>query len=208
MPAESWADLLSNAGDAAQSFELLPVGDYDTVVTKAEVATAKSSGNKMFKLTLKVESGPYANRLLWKDLVVSDGGIKMFFKQMAALTLDGKYFSTEPQDETVLANLIGKRASAKVILDHYNPESPKNKVDFLNPPKGPAPVGGAPATSGPATGSVAGAPPMSPPPVATPVSTAPPVGLPPISAPPVSTDPWAGSTPPAMPGLGEEKDPF
>lgn len=214
MPAESWADLLAGAGDAANAYELLDEGNYDVVVTEAAVATAKSSGNKMYNLTLSVESGPHAKRKLWTRLVVARDnlkGMEMFFKQMAALTLDGKFFSTEPDDDVIVANLIGKRASAKVVQGSYN-ETPKNDVKFLNPPKGPAPVGG--PTAAPAFGAppAVGAPPVGPPPV----QAAPPVAAPAAPAPvspapaapaPPATDPWANSTPPTMPGLGQE-DPF
>ena len=215
MPAESWADLLSNAGDAAQSFELLEAGDYDVFVTKAEVAFA-NSGNKMYKLTLEIESGPHAKRKLWKNLVLaqSSGGLGMFFKQMAALSLDGRFFGSNPTDDTITEYLIGKRASAKVVQKVYN-EQTKNDVDFLNPPKGPAPTGGPlngpgaqgtpppPAAPAPAPAPVAASVP-SPAPAPAPAAPAPAPA--PAQPAPAPADPWATATPPAMPGLGD--DPF
>lgn len=198
MPAESWADLLSNAGDAAQSYEVLPTGDYDVKVEKAEVKFAQSSGNKMYNLTLVVESGPYEGRKLWKDLVLaqSSGGLGMFFRQMTALGLDNKFFASNPTDEIITQQLVDRRASAKTEVDDKYDGTPRNKVAFLNAPKGPAPVGSAQAGPGAAVPAFGGA--------ATSVADAPPV-TPRPAAP--AADPWASATPPTMPGLGQE-DPF
>jgi hypothetical protein len=189
VPAESWADLLANAGDAGQSYELLPADDYPVVVEKAETLFAKS-GNKMYKLHLSVESGPHEKRKLWKNLVIaqSSGGLGMFFRQMSALTLDAKFFASNPSDDIITSQLVGKRASAKVIVKDKPDGTPGNDVDFINPPKGPAPVGG--------SSGLNDAPPVS--------AVAPTASVPPAAP---SADPWAGSTPPTMSGLGQE-DPF
>lgn len=200
MPAESWADLLSNAGDAAQSYEVLPADEYPVKVEKAVVAFSKAN-NKMYKLTLEVESGPYEKRKLWKELVISQSsaGLGMFFRQMSALTLDAKFFASNPSDEIITEQLVGKRASAKVVIDDKYDGTPRNKVDFINPPKGPAPVGG--------PGGLNDAPPVAAR-VAAAAAPAPVVGAPPVTPPPAApADPWAGATPPSMPGLGQE-DPF
>lgn len=190
MPAESWADLLANAGDAGQAQAILDEGDYDVTVTKAEVEFSKA-GNKMYALTLEVESGPNAKAKLWKRLVISQSsaGLGMFFRQMDAMGLDAKFFASNPSDEIITQSLVGKRASAKVIQKTYN-EQLKNDVDFINKAKGPAPVGSStgPADAPPVAARVAAA--------AAPVADAAP-----------AADPWASSTPPSMPGLGQE-DPF
>lgn len=200
MPAESWADLLANAGDAADSFEIIPVGDYDVTVTEASVDFAKSSGNKMYKLTLEIEAGPYAGRKLWRNLSVGDSipGTRMFFKQMAALTLDGSFFKNEPTDDAIVEALVGKRASAQVVHGTWN-EQPKADVKFLNRPKGPAPAG-----SGVASSNVGGLG-LDAPPVAD-VAAA---DAPAVSATPPApdADPWVNASAPSMPGLGQE-DPF
>jgi hypothetical protein len=203
VPAESWADLLANAGDtASQSREVLAAGDYNVRVEKAEVKFAKS-GNKMFNLSLKVEDGPHQGRLLWKDLVVaqSSGGLGMFFRQMDALGLNGDFFKSGPSDSLITDNLVGKRASAKVIVDDSYDGTPRNKVDFLNPAKGPAPATASAGVPGAPAPSPSSAVPDAPAPSLTPTSAAAPT--PP--APPVS-DPWGAPTP-TMPGLGQD-DPF
>jgi hypothetical protein len=228
VPATPWAALLDEAGDAAQAFEILEVGDYDVRVTEAKVGFTNND-NKKYSLTLEIESGPHAKRKLWKDLIVAstEGGLKMFFRQMSALTLDAKFFATEPSDDTITTALVGQRASAKVVKDIWN-EQERNKVDFLNRPKGQAPAAGAAAEPG--APSVAGAPPIAArvataaapvpsaaPPVAAPAAppvtaprapaVAPPVSPAPAPAPAAEADPWA-ATPPVMNGLGDVVEPF
>jgi hypothetical protein len=61
-------DLGFDAGkEEPKSFDLLPVGEYDAVVTKSEVKPT-SKGGKMLKLQLQVLSGPFQNRVIFDTL--------------------------------------------------------------------------------------------------------------------------------------------
>ena len=58
---------------------LLPVGDYDILVEKAE-GTQASTGSDMIKMTLKVINGPFAGKVLWTNIVLktdSTGAMRM-----------------------------------------------------------------------------------------------------------------------------------
>jgi hypothetical protein len=219
VPAFTWNDLLNEAGDAAQSYEPLAKGDYDVKVVEAKVGST-GNDNKKYALTLEVETGPHAKRKLWKDLIVAQtsGGLAAFFRQMAALGLDAKFFATNPKDELIIQRLVGARAVADVGQREWNNQI-KNEVNWLKVQTKPAPSGGAPVVGGgvpaPSAPPVA-APPA--PPVAAPagpagaVQDAPPVAQPPAPAAPQAApapapadDAW-GATPPVMNGLGN--DPF
>lgn len=198
MPLNSWAELLAVAGDAAETREALPVGDYDVKVIKAEVGFTNNN-NKKYALSLEVESGDYKGRKLWKDLIVAqtEGGIKSFFRQMAALGLDRQFFASGPSDDIITQQLVGKRAVAATLQKEWQGQT-KNEVNWINAPRGGQTGGPAPLAGGPAVGTPLPAPVTTPAPVAAPV--APPVAAPaPVApaAPPVATP--APAAPPIPP---------
>ena len=51
-----------------QSFDTIPSGDYDAVITESELKDTKAGDGQYLKLTLQILSGEYANRKLWDIL--------------------------------------------------------------------------------------------------------------------------------------------
>jgi hypothetical protein len=52
----------------AQSFDVLPAGEYDVVIVSSTVQKTKSGTGKLLKLELQVINGPFKNRKLFDNL--------------------------------------------------------------------------------------------------------------------------------------------
>lgn len=57
------------------SFELLPPGEYLARVTDSEVTYSKA-GNQIAKFTLTIESGPFAGRKIWDQIIIQGTALK------------------------------------------------------------------------------------------------------------------------------------
>jgi hypothetical protein len=121
---------------------LLPVGDYDILVEKAE-GTQASTGSDMIKMTLKVINGPFAGKVLWTNIVLktdSTGAMRMALRRLAALGVTREWLvSTGAQLPQIAAATIGKTASARVEQKKYNGED-RNEVGMFSPISGGAGV--------------------------------------------------------------------
>ena len=184
MPLQSWSSLLAEAGDSAQDFTVLPASDYDVKIIKAEAKLA-STGKIMFAITCEVTSGPYAKRRLWSNLVVSPANptaLGIFFRQMNAIGIDPKFFTSNPSDDQVAAALLNKEFRAQVAVKPYQ-GSDKNEIK-----------GYFPKTS--ASNEAA----IPPPPIIVPAATAPaPAPAAPVVAPTPSPAPAAAAAAPPVP---------
>ena len=131
--------------DAAGSFDPLPKGPVDAVVTAAE-ATKTSNGKTMYKMTWSVLTGPNANRKVWGNQVISPESppaLGIFFRQMAALGLGADYFSGNPSEEQVARDLVGRQAT--LVLDQKEYQGTlRNEIKDIRKLAGVLP-GGAPA---------------------------------------------------------------
>jgi hypothetical protein len=188
----SWDDLVKDAGDVS-SFEPLPEADYDMVVKSAKYKPSKT-GKKMWEVVGKVESGPYANRQVWTNLVITPdnpNALAMFFRKMGALGLTVDYFKTNPSDEAVASALTGRRFRAHVGKRKYNGED-RNEIEKFFPPQDGGAVPGMPGMTAPPPAAS-----TPPPPAAAPVA-APPAPAP-VAAPPAAPAPVAEAPAPAAP---------
>lgn len=170
MPTKTWDELMEDAQSAGASFEPLPRGDYDLVITKAEATQAKTSGNTMYKVTCEVESGPHAKRKVFNNFVVTpDNGnaLSWFFRNMKTLGLNADFFRQRPSDEQVAQALLGRRFKGTVDIREWNGEE-RNELKNLAPARGAAPAGGpqqggAPQSYGPSAPAPQQAPAPAPP---------------------------------------------
>lgn len=198
IPLKSWTALIDEAGDAAEGFDVLPAADYDLKVVKSEAKMA-STGKLMFALTSEITSGPYKNRKLWSNIVVSHDNptaLGIFFRQMNALGIAKEYFGSNPSDSQVAEALMGREFRGQVGIKPYNGQDrneikgyfPISKTEQTTTPPPPPIVTEATAPA-PATAT----------PVVTPAPAAPApaaaVALPP--APPVQTE--VAPAPPVQP---------
>lgn len=202
-PAQSWGDLLKDAGDSGKAFEPLEDSSYDFVIAKAEAGQTKTD-KKKFTITAEVENGPFAKRKVWHDFIISPdspAALGFFFRNMAVLGLDGAFFAANPNDEQIVAALTGKRFIGKTVKNEWPANSGKirNNIDNFstprqsNGPSGVGPVASAPLAKAPVA-------PVAPAPVApapAPVAAAAPAApaVPHVPVPAAGTvDPWADAT--------------
>lgn len=138
----NFKDLMDAAGG---SFEPLPKGPVDAVVTAAE-ATKTSNGKTMYKMTWSVLTGPNANRKVWGNQVISPESppaLGIFFRQMAAMGLGADYFGGNPSEEQVARDLVGRQAT--LVLDQKEYQGTlRNEIKDIRKLAGVLP-GGAPA---------------------------------------------------------------
>lgn len=58
----------ANVVEPTTDFEPLPAGKYLAIITDSEMKPTKSGSGSYLKLTCRVISGPYENRVLWSRL--------------------------------------------------------------------------------------------------------------------------------------------
>jgi hypothetical protein len=127
--------------------------------------------------------------MVWNNMVVSpesQPAMEVFFRQMAALGLDGPFWKSKPTDDAICERLKGRYFRGVVAIETYNGVE-RNKFKAIKPA-----VGGGTGGSTP--------PPPPPPPAPAPVPPAPPVAAPaPEAAPPAPPAPPVQEAPPAPP---------
>lgn len=213
MTSKSWGDLKKQADDASRP---VPKDQYDVVVTKAELTTA-STGSLMIKSQMKIVGGPYNNRTLFTNFVLSTENsiaLSIFFKNMAAFGLDDAFFGSlagpdsdpEVGMQTVAVTLVGRTARADVSIRTWQGQDRNEVGQFVKSTNqlvglstGPTmTVNGATSAPVPNIGSVSAAAGASTPPVPSiPQNTAPSHVAPQVAS-PVS---YATSAPPEIPAF-------
>ena len=117
-------DFITLIESAGAGFEPIPNGSYSALVQQAEVSQT-SNGKLMFKLTWQITEGPYANRKVWSNMVVSPESppaLGIMFKHMAALGLDAEFFKAGPSPDQVANAMNGKGATLVVDQREWNGE--------------------------------------------------------------------------------------
>lgn len=164
MSTFSWKNLKKQADDASRP---LPKDWYDLQVSKAEVRQA-GTGSLMISARLKVTSGPYANRPLFTNFVLSADNpiaLAIFFRNLAAFGLDDAFFETltGPEDDpsvglqTVANNLVDRVARGEVGIRTYQGTERNEVLQFARVQGGTTAVsGGAISIGAPSVPGVSG----------------------------------------------------
>ena len=136
MAEVSWADL---AGQAEDALTPIPSGEYDAVVTKAEIKFA-STGKKMFSISAKVTTGPHVNRMFWNNFTVTPdnpNAMLVFFRQMSVFGLPIEFFKSLPADgsgdHAIPQALMGKPFRARLSIRSWQGVD-SNQLDAVMPP--------------------------------------------------------------------------
>lgn len=90
-------------------------GDYPVVVDKVEFKRTQKNSEPMWVLTLKVTAGPYANRTVRHNMVLSgvhNFMVNRFFREMAVLGLDDAFFDAQPSPDSISAAITGRHCIA------------------------------------------------------------------------------------------------
>lgn len=134
-----WASLHK---DATTTLE----GEFPIVVVKA-TAGQSQGGKPQIKATMKIESGPFANRQLFDNFTISaesSAAMRIFFGQMSVFGLDGAFFAGNPSLNDVAVALEGRRATAVVGVRQWNGQDREDVKEYKPALGGP---GGGPAGS-------------------------------------------------------------
>ncbi len=113
------------------SFEVLPRAMYPCVVANCEFNYSQNAGNPMWSLELEVEDGEFAGRKLFTHLVFVGKGLPFTKRQLARIApelLEGPF---NPEDEQVIATMLGRRLRAKVNIRKFEGENRNNVGDLF-----------------------------------------------------------------------------
>lgn len=163
-----------------------PVGDYDFECIEADSTQSGGAEPKpMIKVTLRCLNGPYANKSIKNNFVVSTENsmaLRIFFRHMSAFGLTGDFFKQIGSGDlaAVAINLTGKRATITIKHREWQGET-QNDVAAIKPLGGGSPVS--------SNGGGMNLP--TPPTVSTPISTSVPT---PPATPPTAPQPPAPLT--------------
>ena len=97
-------------------------GDYPVVVHEAKVGQSQG-GKTMLKCSLRVESGPYAGRAITHNFTFSPESpvaSSLFFRDLAILGADEKFFNTDPSTQDICDKITGARAIATLEPREWN----------------------------------------------------------------------------------------
>lgn len=134
MSGFSFSDLQKVAKEAG--YDLVPDGEYESVV-KAGVKCVKTQGGKdMFKMTFAVNDGPIKGSV-FNNMVISPESapaLAIFFRQMAALGLGDDFFATNPSMDQVCSALVGRRARIVVGKREWQGQE-RNEVQAIKSSK-------------------------------------------------------------------------
>lgn len=172
MSTLNWAELVQDAAESGGNFEPLPAGDYDLKVVGVEEKQT-SKGKTMFVIKSEVQSGAYAKRLLWDNLVISPespGAMGIFFRKMAALGLSKEFFGGQPSNAAISQAISGRPFKGRIKQTVYNGQdrnefvayAPAAQAGASAPIPGGAPVPAAPVASAPPVPQAAPVAPAAP----------------------------------------------
>jgi hypothetical protein len=113
-------------------FEALPKGMYPCIISECEFTYSQSSGNPMWTLQLEVAEGEYAGRKLFNHLVFAGKGMGITKQNLGRIKPELLESPFSPDDEEVIAGMLGLEVKAKVTVRKYEGED-RNNVNGLFP---------------------------------------------------------------------------
>ena len=143
-------------------------GDFTVTIVEATPAQT-STGKDQIKCKMKVESGPYAGRVIFNNFVISPespNAMRMFFQHLGVLGLDEEFFNSLPGDNTdnqLIANALKNRRAVVTMGSEKYQGQDRERVKGWKPAEGGPggelglgafPSGGVSGLSGMSTGSV------------------------------------------------------
>jgi hypothetical protein len=199
--------------DVSKGREPVPAGRYEIEVRTAEVATSRNSGNDMIKLVLSISSGPYMDKWIYDQMMLTGtlDSITAGKRRMKELLTSIGHPNPDYLDDT--DELVGGKCWAQVAIDEQPGYAPKNVVKYYASAPASQVSMGAMAKK-PAAAQQA--PPQHVPPQAPPgaykrpqaAAQAPPQQAPPTRTPPPSRQSPPPETPETPQSLAEENVPF
>jgi hypothetical protein len=108
----NWGEMHKDATTALE-------GEFPLVIVSAEAAKTSTGDKDMIKYKAKIESGPYVDRPLWGQFVISPESpvaMRILFSHLGVLGLDDKFFAANPTAPVaVIAKALEGRRAIGVI---------------------------------------------------------------------------------------------
>jgi len=114
------------------AFEALPKGMYPCTIAECEFTYSQSKGNPMWTLQLEVSEGEYAGRKLFNHLVFAGAGLGITKQNLGRIKPELLEAPFSPDDQEVIAGMLGLAVNAKVTVRKYEGED-RNNVQGLFP---------------------------------------------------------------------------
>ena len=108
--------------DAEPANSPIPDGKYTTIVENVDL-TESSNGNPMLKWTLRITSGDFEGRTLWKNAAITGSSLKFVKRELATcgLELDAVSKLPEKLGDLLEVNLeVFKRARGEFYDVYFN----------------------------------------------------------------------------------------
>lgn len=133
--AINFAELMNKLGPntGGPRSEPLPVGEYPLVITEC-TAKLTSTGKNMLALKAVVDGGPYNNRPVWDNLVISpdnETAMRIFFGKMGALGLQD-YLLQNPGMQEIANAMLSRRFIGKLGTSEYRGRT-RNEITAYKP---------------------------------------------------------------------------
>jgi hypothetical protein len=118
---------LSDVAEA--SFEVLPRGVYDGVISNCDYTLSQSSGKPMWAAQITIDEGEYEGRKLFTHFSFSENALPMTKKHLAVVAPELLSGGFNPEE--VASDMEGKKVRVKVAIKKYEGSDRNNVTDFL-----------------------------------------------------------------------------
>ncbi len=118
------------------TFEALPRGIYPCTIAECEFSYSQSAGNPMWTLVMEVSDGEYTGRKLYSHLVFAGAGLPITKRQLSRIASELFEGAFNPEDEDVIATMIGKNINVKTAPRKYEGVMRDNVRDLFPPSEG------------------------------------------------------------------------
>lgn len=142
-----------NREELKKATELIPDGWYEAEITEAKEETAKSSGNSMLNLTLKVYKPDGSHVMVWDYLVFTDKALWKVAECADACGAGDAYDRGELSGDMLVGNVVQVKIATKAATGEYDAKNIVKSYAATAKPAAPKPS--APKPSAPAPAKVA-----------------------------------------------------
>ena len=138
----------SNVEITPRSYEALPEGDYEMIVTKSDTKPTKAGNGHYLELEMQIVAGPFSGRRHWERLNLdnlSQQTVKIAQEQLArlcmAVGLDEIQDSDELHDRAFIATIgIDKKDATRNVVWDYKPAAATAAAPAVKPAAAAAPA--------------------------------------------------------------------
>ena len=116
----------ANAVQPAGTFEAIPAGNYEIIITDSQLKPTKAGTGQYLELKIQILNGPYQNRILWDRLNINNPSEKAV--EIARGTLSAICRAVGVMTPKASAELHNKPLSCSVKLTRDQNDNPQSDV--------------------------------------------------------------------------------